>query len=190
MIDFFNVSNGDWIALYGAMLSSLIAIIASWRFVAQKLRARRERLKFQTDLYFLRKIDRSSQKVHPIVVVLLANLGTERIALKSIEYEGIAETGLQTKGGFGWYEQPEERYGIRNRLLPRVLESGQTADLPMVHIGVISQVRDLKIWLTDFNDHRYYIDDNDIARVRRDVEKYLETSKETAAEPPRLVPTV
>ena len=128
--------------------------------------------------------------VHMNLGVLLANLGTERIALKSIEYEGIAETGLQTKGGFGWYEQPEERYGIRNRLLPRVLESGQTADLPMVHIGVISQVRDLKIWLTDFNDHRYYIDDNDIARVRRDVEKYLETSKETAAEPPRLVPTV
>src|SRR5918993_4607265 len=113
MIDISNISAGDWIALYGAALSSVIALVACWRFIAQKLRWRRERSKFKTDLYFLRKIDRSTQKVHPIVVVLLANLGTERISVKSLEYEGISENGLETQGGTDWYEQPEELYGIR-----------------------------------------------------------------------------
>jgi hypothetical protein len=176
MIDLSKVSTGDWIALYGALLSSLIAFVAIWRFLAQKLRTRRERRKFQTDLYFLRKIDRSSQKVHPIVVVLLANLGTERVALKSLEYDGLAENGLKTSGAMGWYEQPEELFGIRNRLLPRILESGHTADLPMVEVGVITRIRNLRIWLTDFDDRRYYVAERDIDSVRRDVEKYLAES--------------
>ena len=48
----------------------------------------------------------------------------------------------------------------------------------MIQIGVLTRVHALKIWLTDFNDFRYYIDDRDIAKVRGDVEKYLEESKE------------
>ena len=177
MIDPSNISPGDWIALYGAVLSSLIVVVASWKFISRKLHEKRELGKFQTDLYFLRKVDRTTQNVHPIIVVLLANLGTARISLKSLEYEGISENGMKTQGGMGWYEQPEELYGIRNRLLPCVLESGQTADLPMIEIGVITRVRDLKIWLTDFDNRRFYIEDRDIDKVRHDAEKYLETNK-------------
>jgi len=177
MIDLSKVTPGDWIALYGAVLSSLIAVVASWRFFAGKLLEWQELRKFQTDLYFLRKINRATREVHPIVVVLLANLGATRISLKSLEYEGIADNGLKTQGSMGWYEQPEELYGIRKRLLPCVLESGQTADLPMVEIGVISRIRDLKIWLADFNGRRFYIEPHDIENVRRDVENYLETRK-------------
>ena len=178
MIDLSKVSPGDWIALYGAILSSLIAAVASWRFIARKFHERRELHKFQTDLYFLRKIDRTTREVHPIIVVLLANLGTARISLKSLEYEGIAENGAKTQGAMGWYEQPEELYGIRNRLLPCVLEGGQTADLPMVQIGVISRARDFKSWLTDFDNRRFYIEECDIEKIRRDVEKYLEARKQ------------
>ena len=86
-----DVSIGDWIAIYGAIFSSLIAIVACWRFAAQKLHIRRERLKVETDLYFLRKIDQSSKTVYPIVVILVANLGTERLAFKSISHEGVTE---------------------------------------------------------------------------------------------------
>jgi hypothetical protein len=71
-----------------------------------------------------------------------------------LEYQGVAENGLETTGCMGWYEQPEELFGIRNRLLPIVPESGQTADLPMVEIGVITRIKNLKIWLTDFGNHR------------------------------------
>ena len=177
MIDLSKVSASDWVAMYGGVLSTLIVVVATWRFIANKLNERRELRKFQTDLYFLRKIDRASQEVHPIVVVLLANLGTARISFKSLDFEGINEGGLKTQGGMGWYEQPEELFGIRNRLLPCILESGQTGDLPMVQIGVISRIRDLKIWLTDFDNHRIYIEEKDIEKVRRDIEKYLETNK-------------
>lgn len=172
-MDFSKITLTDWIAVYGAALSSIIALIATVRFVIRKIVAWNERKKFQTDLYFLRKIDRNTKEIHPIVVLLLANLGTERISLKSLEYDGIAENGLETTGCMGWYEQPEELFGIRNRLLPLVLESGQTADLPIIQIGVISRVKNLRIWLTDFSNRRHYIDEHDISKVRRDVEKFL-----------------
>lgn len=177
MIDISKISPTEWIAIYitiyGALLSTIIALIATIRFISHKISAWKERAKFQTDLYLLRKVDRSTKEVHPIVVVLLANLGAERIALKSLGYQGIAENGLETTGCMGWYEQPEELFGIRNRLLPIVLESGKTADLPMVQIGVLTRVKNLKIWLTDFDGHRHYLAENDINKVRSDVEKFL-----------------
>ena len=180
MIDFTKISPSDWIAAYAAILSTAIAFFGFAKPLYQKLQIRRERLKLQTDLYLLRKIDRTTRDIHPIVVVLLANLGAERIALKSLEYEGLTENGQRTSGGMGWYEQPEELFGIRNRLLPLVLESGQTADLPMVEIGVLIHVKDLKIWFTDFEEKRYYIVANDIAKVRRDVDKHLEERRTKA----------
>lgn len=83
----------------------------------------------------------------------------------------------------GWYEQPEEAYGIRKRLLPCVLEPGQTADLPMIYISVITRIKDVKIWLSDFDDRRYYIEQRDIEHVRREIEKYLEQSKKQQEQP-------
>jgi hypothetical protein len=97
---------GDWIAIYGASLSTLIAAAGSFKFFARKFRAKRERHKFQTDLYFLRKIDRTTKETHPIVVLLVANLGTERISLKSLNYEGISENGLPTTGCTGGTNSP------------------------------------------------------------------------------------
>lgn len=173
LIGLSKITPTDWIAIYAALLSTVIALVASIRFIVRKVKAWKERAKFQTDLYFLRKVDRSTKEVHPIVVVLLANLGTERISLKSLEYQGIAENEIETTGCMGWYEQPEALFGIRNRLLPIVLESGQTADLPMVQIGVITRIKNLKIWLTDFDGHRHYLAENDINKVRHDVEKFL-----------------
>ncbi len=173
MIELNKIDVADWIGIYGAVLATAIAAIASIRFIVQKIKARKERAKFQTDLYFLRKIDKSTGKVYPIVVLLLANLGTERISLRSLEYKGIAENGLEATGCMGWYEQPEELFGIRNRLLPIVLESGQTADLPMIQIGVITRNKNLKIWLTDFDHQCHYLDEDDIKKVKVEVEKFL-----------------
>jgi hypothetical protein len=147
LIDVSKITPSDWIAIYAAVLSTIIALVASLRFVVRKIKTRKERGKFQTDLYFLRKVDRNSKKVHPIVVVLLANLGSE------------------------------ELFGIRNRLLPIVLETGQTADLPMVGIGILTRIKNLKIWLTDFEDQRYYVAEKDIKKVRHDVEKFLQEHK-------------
>lgn len=172
-----SLSLTDWIGIYGAALSTAIAVVAAARFGWRHLEKRRERAKFQTDLYFLRKIDRQSKTEHPIVVVLLANLGEERISLKSLEYDGVTENGVETRGSMGWYEQPEEAYGIRNRLLPVVLESGQTADLPMIQIGVVTRTKALRIWFTDFNDRRYYLEQRDIDKVKRDIEKSIAQKK-------------
>ena len=173
-MDISQISTSSWIAIYGALLSTAITIVAFIRYFIGKIRKRKELLKFQTDLYLLRKVDRTTKKVYPIVVVLLANLGTERISFKSLEYEGISENGLKVNGSMGWYEQPEEVFGVRNRLLPIVLESGQTADLPMIEIGIFNRNQDLKIWLKDFNYIKHYLDENDIQKVKHDIEKFIQ----------------
>lgn len=93
--------------------------------------------------------------------------------MKSLEFQGISENGTMATGTMGWYEQPDEIFGIRKRLLPIVLESGQTADLPMIGIGLITRTKDLQIWLTDFDGKRYYISQSDIEMMKRDSEKFL-----------------
>ena len=165
------------IAIYGAALSTLIVLVGGGRWLYVHATKRSERKKFRTDLYLLRKIDRTTKETHPIVVALLANLGKERIALKGLYYSGVAENGCETSGCMGWYEQPDEAYGIRNRLLPLILESGQTADLPMINIGVITETNNLKIWFTDFDDNNIFLEEKDILSVKRHIEKYLNEQK-------------
>jgi len=77
----------------------------------------------------------------------------------------------------GWYEQPDEAYGIRKRLLPLILKSGETADLPMIYISVITKTKNLKIWFTDFNDKKIFLEGKDIQSVKRDILKYLDEAK-------------
>ena len=161
----------DSIALYGAILSTLLALTGMAKFLYTLIKRQKEKNKFRTDLYYLTKIDNKSKKEHPIIVVLLANLVTERIAIKSIEYSGISKNGLKTSGSPGWYEQPEEAYGTRKRLLPIVIESGQTKDLPMFYTGIFENIDKLKIKLIDFDDREYFIDQCDIDKITKEINK-------------------
>ncbi len=166
------LSADNWIAIYAAGLSTATAFVLAIRFGLEWMRTRRERRKLQTDLYLLNKVDSDSGQEHPIIVVMAANLGDGRIAIRSVEYEGIAKTNsLKIAGTCGWYEQPEELYGIRKRLLPRVLASGEVADFPMLEIGIFTGIQELKIWLTDFTGRRYYLGDGNVQRARRDIQQ-------------------
>lgn len=161
----------DYIGLYGAILSTFIVLthvgIFGYSFYHKKI----EKNKFKTDLYYLTKIDNKTKKKHPIIVILLANLGRERISIKAIEYSGISN-GLKTSGSPGWYEQPEEVYGIRNRLLPVILETGQTKDLPMLPVSIFEKIDNLKIKLIDFNDKEYFIEQRDINKIKKKITRF------------------
>ena len=49
------ITLSDWLGIYGALLSTIIALVASISFFARRRKKIQERAKFQTDLYFLRK---------------------------------------------------------------------------------------------------------------------------------------
>jgi hypothetical protein len=161
----------DIIAIYGASLSSLIAIVAVARHFYIKNHEKKERLKLQTTLYLLNKIHPKTQKKFPIIVVLLANLGKERISIKGIEYEGKTKGGVKTSGTPGWYEEPEAAYGVMKRLLPVVLESGQTKDLPIIPTGVFIHIQDLKIWLNTFDNKKIYLKKEDIVDINGQIKR-------------------
>ncbi len=159
------------VALYGAILSTIIVVVGFIRFCIAKIKKNKEKKKFKTDLYYLLKIDQVTKEKFPIVVILLANLGSERITIKGIEYSGYTRKGIKTEGSPGWYEQPEEAYGIRKRLLPIVLESGETKDLPMLSPAIFENTDKLKIKLFDFDDKEYFIEQCDIEKINREIEK-------------------
>ncbi len=152
-------------------------MVAVSRYLYLYFNKKNELKKFKTDLYLLRKVDKTTKEIHPIVVILLANLGVENIALKDLQYSGTAENNCETSGCMGWYEQPEEAYGIRNRLLPLILKSGETADLPMISIGVITKTNNLKIWFTDFNNNKIFLEEIDIQSVKKDIINYINETK-------------
>jgi len=164
------MNTSDWIGIYGAILSTLIAIAAVFRWTISWRKRETEKKKLGTELYLLNKIDINTKKKHPVVVIMLANLGSERISIKGIEYSG-SKSGMPSKGSPGWYEEPEARYGIQKRLLPVVLESGQTKDLPILSIGIFSHNDDLKIWLNTFDDEKVFLDESDILKMKDEVLK-------------------
>lgn len=170
-------SNIDWVAIYGAALSTLITVIAGICWIHKQYKKHLEKNKFSTMLYLLRKIDKDTKKVHPVIVLMIANLGTEKIAFKSLEYDGIAENECRVHGNVGWYEEPEAAYGIRNRLLPTIIESSDVKDLPILSLGIFSNTRNLRIWLTDFDDKKYFLEEQTIKEAILDVNKYLEENK-------------
>ena len=122
----------DWIGIYGAGLSSVIALVAAISYFSKDFRERRERKKVHVSLYRLikRHPERPEEKF-PMIAILVANLGDARISIKSVEYCRAGDTSHASAGSAGWYEEPEAAYGRGKRILPAVLESGQTLDLPL-----------------------------------------------------------
>ena len=55
------------------------------------------------------------------------------------------------------------------RLLPVVLESGQTVDLPLLSAAVFKNIDNLEIWMEDFDDKKFYISGKEIADMQRKV---------------------
>ncbi len=163
------MSIADWIGLYGALLSTAIAVVATWRHFHRAQKIEREKAKVQFTLYLLNKLDRNTKKAFPIVVVMVANLGTERVSFKRMHYSGIANPGGKCTGTPGWYEEPEAAYGIMKRLLPVVLESGQTVDLPLLSAAVFKNIDNLEIWMEDFDDKKFYISGKEVADMQRKV---------------------
>lgn len=159
----------DLIGLYGAVLSTAIIAVAVWRHFYRARKIKREKAKVQFTLYLLNKVDRNTKKTFPIVVVMLANLGTERVSFKGLHYTGISNHGSKCTGTPGWYEEPEAAYGIMKRLLPVVLESGQTVDLPMLTTSVFKNNKDLRIWLEDFDNNKRYIPDSEVSDMQKKV---------------------
>ncbi|MGN7437673.1 MAG: hypothetical protein ACTHOO_03440 [Alcanivorax sp.] len=173
------LSTADWIGIYGAILSTMLTIVAGIKYLYLTYKKRTEKKKFSTFFYLLRKKDKRTGDIFPVVVLMIANLGTERISFKSVYFSGIAEHGGQMTGSPGWYEEPEAAYGINNRLLPVVLESGQVADLPLLNTGIFTGNKDLKIWLTDFDDKKHYIKKEQINMAKQQITMFQKDKDQT-----------
>ena len=131
----------------------------------KKNKENKEKNKLKIFLYYLSRIDKKREQKHSIIVILLANLSSERISIKDIEYSGKSKNGAKITGSPGWFEQPDELSEIRNRILPVLLEPGQTVDLPLLKIAIFKDIKDLKIKLIDFDDKEYLIEQFEIDKI-------------------------
>jgi hypothetical protein len=100
-----------------------------------------------------------------MIAMLVANLGNSRVAIKGVEYSLTGDPTLGTGGSPGWYEVPEAAYGRGRRLLPTVLEPGETVDLPLFSYEFFDRAEDMKMWLNTFDDKRIYLDEVEIKGI-------------------------
>lgn len=151
----------DPIAIYGAILSTIIAFIGLGRFLYSKWSEKREKGKVHVSLNHMITNDPKSGDLVDIVFILFANLGKSTIVLKEIEY-----FGENSRGSPGWYQEPEAAHGIMKRVLPKVLNPGDVTELPLFYLAFFSKKFN-KMFVKDIEDNKYLIPDTEIEKMRR-----------------------
>lgn len=155
----------DPVAVYGAVLSTVIALVGAGHFIYTKWSDTREKEKINVSLNHMIVNDPKTKEKVDIAFILFANLGQSTIILKEVEYFGD-----NSRGSPGWYREPEATYGIMRRVLPVVLKPGDVAELPLFYLAFFSH--DFrKMVVRDIEGREYVIPESEIQSIRRELKK-------------------
>jgi hypothetical protein len=155
----------DPVAVYGAALSSVIALVGAGKFVHSWWSENREKEKVHISLNYMITNDPKTKKKVDIAFILFSNLGKSTIVLKEVEY-----TGENFTGSPGWYQEPEATYGIMKRVLPAVLKPGDVVELPLFYLAFFTHDFD-KMILRDIENKQYIVPDREIQHLREKAKK-------------------
>ncbi len=150
----------DPVAVYGAVLSTVIALVAAGKFIHSKWSDTREKEKVHISLNHMITNDPKTKEKVDIAFILFANLGKSTVVLKEVEYFGD-----NSRGSPGWYQEPEATYGIMKRVLPAVLKPGEVVELPLFYLVFFSHEFE-KMVIRDIEDREYRVPDREIQRIR------------------------
>jgi hypothetical protein len=140
-----DLNSFDWLALYGAILSTLAIGWQFWTAWSKKREREKDRRRVQVHFGIPKDFkipgNDAPMRVYPLCV---SHTGHEPIVLSSVEVR--YENGVSYPGA---YPEPEAVLGIHNtRLLPKRLESGDTIELPLFTIATF-QMTPLEVIVID-----------------------------------------
>lgn len=151
----------DPVAVYGAALSTVIALVGAGRFIYLKWSGRKEKKKVHVSLNYMITNDPKTREKVDIGFILFANLGKSTIVLKEVEYVGDG-----SRGSPGWYQEPDATYGLMKRVLPAVLKPGDVVELPLFYLAFFGHAFHRMI-IRDIENYEYEIPPSEVEGMRR-----------------------
>jgi hypothetical protein len=154
----------DYIALYAAGLSTVIAITGTARYLYNKRVLDKEKDKVHISLNKMITNKPNGERVD-IAFILFANLGKNTIVIKEVKFK----TNDGGEGSPGWYEEPSATYGKMKRVLPAVLKTGDVVELPLFYYKLIDHSF-TEMTLVDIENKIYHVPSQDLERIKRENE--------------------
>ena len=116
----------QWITVYAALVATIVAAWNIWKEISERLRRRKEQQRVRLGLEFETVKNRPDNRTFLLVPLVVSNLGREPVIICS-----VVARGENSQFWPGEHSEPGAAYGIKDRVLPRRLEPGETVELPL-----------------------------------------------------------
>jgi hypothetical protein len=161
----------DPVALYAAVLSTLIAVHGAARYYFAWRTKRKERTKIavQAD-HLIVHSPRDGQR-YDLLQLLVTNLGREPVMIQEVVARGPNHATHP-----GWFKQPAATYRIREQILPKELQPAESVELPLFYMAIFRNQIDA-IAVVDADGKEFNVSDFDLQWLRRKAEEVLADTK-------------
>lgn len=158
----------DYIAAYGAILSTITALAGGiWVIVGWRDK-KRERRKVSVHMQRLSVNNRQDGKVFHMLPVRVANLGREPVIVHQLIARGPGHSSHS-----GHYREPAAAYGINEPMFPKRLEPGGSEEFCSFSIGIFRNQID-EVVVLDSDNNEFPVPLHDLERAREWALKKLE----------------
>ena len=161
----------DWITAYAAVLSTGVFAWTVGKEIVDRRKSKLERTKVFVSMHATHyRVPAQGQ--HVVVVLDVSNLGRESVIIAG----AIAE-GPGSKMIAGALREPDAAYGRRDRILPKKIEPGETAELPLFGPGIF-RTPITKLYVTDSDEKQYEVTAETVERVKHQCESFAASRAE------------
>jgi hypothetical protein len=150
----------DFIAIYAAIVATLVAAWNIGKEVVDRREKRRERTRLRVDLTYKRVLSHRTFTRFDVFPSQVSNLGRDKVIIQKVLARG---NGLEFCPGE--HEEPGAAFGSFKRALPRKLEPGETVELDLFTVALFSAAID-EIVVIDNEGNEFKVSEEALARAR------------------------
>jgi len=163
----FKLENLDPIALYAAIVSTVVACKIIIRYYMEWKHRKTERSKVIVNMQHITVHNTIDGKKFELLPLLVSNLGRESVIIKEVVARGPGYSSNP-----GWYREPAATYGIQEQILPKELKPGESVELPLFTIDIFRNQID-EIAVIDSDEKKFKVSVLDFSRMKTKAEELL-----------------
>jgi hypothetical protein len=157
----------DPVALYAAILSTVIAVIGAIRYYLEWRAKYKEKSKIEVNADHLIVHNQKDGRRYDLIQLLVANLGREPVIIREVVARGPNQSSHP-----GWFKEPAATYGIRDQILPKELKPAESIELPLFYLALFKNQVD-EIAVVDSYGREFKVSEFDLQRLRKKAEELL-----------------
>lgn len=167
----FKLDSIDPVALYAAVLSTIIAVVGATRYYFKWRSKHKEQTKISVHADHLIVHNQKDGRRYDLLHLLVTNLGREPVIIREVVAKGPNHSTHP-----GWFKEPAATYGIRDQILPKKLQPADSVELPLFYMAIFRNQID-EIAVMDSDGREFKVSDFDLQRLRREAEEILADKK-------------